>query len=73
MSAVKQSCLILVNLSKESSYAILQSIVKYVSYQTFDWRLTDSDGSNLLNQTLSENRGCGRKLPSGKEESTLID
>jgi hypothetical protein len=22
---------------------------------------TDSDGSNLLNQTLSENRGCGRE------------
>jgi outer membrane protein OmpA-like peptidoglycan-associated protein len=64
MSIAERSCLILESIFQKETYPTLLSIteiLKEYPYSRFFEGHTDSDGSNEMNQTLSENRAAAVK------------
>jgi outer membrane protein OmpA-like peptidoglycan-associated protein len=65
MSIVERSCLILKSIFKKETYPTLLQLLKLKEYPYSRFLVeghTDSDGSNEMNQTLSENRAAAVKI-----------
>jgi outer membrane protein OmpA-like peptidoglycan-associated protein len=62
MSIAERSCLILESIKKKETYPTLLSITEILKYPYSRFLVeghTDSDGSNEMNQTLSEKNRAG--------------